>query len=119
MLSRLFAAGAVAMLSFGVAQAGSISNGTWTPSSACADPGEAPTISSKSPEAYNSSAKQAQTYQDKAKAYADCVQKEAKADQEAVVTGANSSIGKINTALNGLNQQSQEAVDKLKKKGGH
>jgi hypothetical protein len=116
MLNRMLAGVTLATFATIAAQAGTLQNGTWTAS--CPSPGDAPQFSSKSPEAYNTSAKAAQDWQQKAKDYADCMNKEAKSDQQAVVEGANSAITKINDSLNGLQKQSQEAVDKLKKKKG-
>lgn len=114
MLNRMLAGAALATFATVAAQAGTLQNGTWTAN--CPSPGQAPEFSSKSPEAYNASAKVAQDWQQKAKDYADCMNKEAKADQQAVVEGANSAITKINEGLTGMQKQSQEAVDKLKKK---
>jgi hypothetical protein len=115
MLTRMLAAAALVALSAG-AQAGTLQNGTWTPN--CADPGAAPTFSSKSPQAYNDSAKAAQAYQQKAKDYADCLNTEAKADQSAVVDGANTRVKTISDAISAMSAQSAAAVDKLKKKSG-
>ena len=117
MLIRTFAAVALATFAAGTALAGTIQNGTWTPSG-CSDPGEVPHFASKSPEAYNKSAKAAADWQGKAKVYADCINGEAKADQQAVITGANGAIGKINDALNAMNDESKAAVEKLKKSTG-
>ncbi len=117
MLTRILAAGAFAALTATAAAAGSLQNGVWTPNCPAA-PGEAPTFSSKSPEAYNKSAKAAQEWQAAVKAYADCVGTEAKADQNAVVTGANGMVGKLSDQINALNAASAAAVDALKKKGG-
>jgi hypothetical protein len=115
MLIRTFAAAALATLATASAQAGTIQNGAWTPSSTCVDPGEVPHFSSKSPDAYNKSAKIAADWQGKAKTYADCVSADAKADQQAVITGANGAIAKINDGLNAMKDESQAAVEKLKK----
>ena len=117
MLIRTFAAAALATLAAGTALAGTIQNGTWTPSG-CTDPGEVAHFSSKSPEAYNKSAKAAADWQGKAKVYADCVNGEAKADQQSIITGANGSIGKINDEIKAMGDEQTAAVEKLKKAGG-
>ncbi|HTJ62263.1 MAG TPA: hypothetical protein VL899_00510 [Alphaproteobacteria bacterium] len=114
MMIRIFAAAALATLTVGAAQAGTITNGTWAPSG-CKTPGDPPAISGKSPEAYNSSAKTAQAWQASAKEFADCVNAEAKTDQNAIVSAANENIGKLSKEIDALNQQSNEAVEKLKK----
>jgi len=115
MMIRILAAAALATLTVGAAQAGTITNGTWAPSG-CKLPGDPPAISGKTPEAYNSTAKTAQAWQAAAKEYADCVNAEAKTDQNAIVTAANANIQKLSDEINTLNQQSNEAVEKLKKK---
>ena len=118
MTIRIFAAAAIVALAAGATtattSAGTLQNGAWTPSG-CTDPGDVPHFSSRSPEAYNKSAKTAQEWQGKARDYADCVNKDAKADQQAVVAGANGAIGKINQELAAMNDESKAAVDKLKK----
>jgi hypothetical protein len=115
MFTRLLAVAAFATLS-AAAQAGTIQNGTWASSAACKDPGDAPAISDKSPEAYNKTAKLLQAYQVNAQAYATCVQSEAKADQGAIVDGANGAISKVNDQLKGAIAANDAAIAKLKAK---
>jgi hypothetical protein len=116
MLTRTLAAAAFATLSAAAAQAGTLQGNTWTPSSACKDPGDAPAVSDKSAEAYNKTAKLLQAYQVSAQAYASCVQSEAKADQGAVVDGANNAIGKVNDQLKAAIAANDAAIAKLKAK---
>ena len=73
-------------------------------------------ISDKSPEAYNKSGKALQTWQAGAQAYASCVQAEAKTDQNAVVSGANDAITKVNDVMKGLSAANDAAIAKLKAK---
>jgi accessory colonization factor AcfC len=115
MLNRLIAAALFATAAASAAQAGTLQNGTWTPS--CELPGDAPTFSSKSPDAYNASAKAAQAWQEKAKAYADCLNNEAKTDQQAIITVANGNVKTLSDQIAALNSASADAVEKLKKKG--
>ncbi len=115
MLTRFLAAGALALMTTAAAQAGTLQNGTWTPNCP-AMPGDAPAFSSKSPEAYNKSAKAAQEWQASAKAYADCLNGEAKADQNAIVSGANANVKKLSDEISALSAASAAAVDALKKK---
>ena len=114
MLTRILAAAAFATMTAAAAHAGTIQNGTWTPSSACKDAGDPPVISDKSPDAYNKSTKELPTWQANAQAFATCVQGEAKTDQNAVVTGANAVVGKLNDQLNSLKATSDAAIAKLK-----
>jgi hypothetical protein len=114
MLKVLFAAAAMTAVSVAAAQAGTLKDGVWT--SACPMPGDAPAFSSKSPEAYNASMKTVQAWQDAAKAYADCLNKEAKEDQGVIVTTANGNVSKLSEQITALNQSSADAVAALKKK---
>jgi hypothetical protein len=113
MLTRILAAAAFATLSI-AAQAGTLQGTTWTPSSACANPGDAPTISDKSPEAYNKSGKVLQAWQATAQTYANCVQTEAKADQNSVVAGANETITKLSDQMKAVSSANDAAIAKLK-----
>ena len=114
MLTRILAAAAFATLSAAAAQAGTIQNGTWTPSAECKDAGDPPAISDKSPEAYNKSAKALPAWQAQAQAYANCVNGEAKADQNAVVTGANAVVNKLNDQIKAISAANDAAIAKLK-----
>jgi hypothetical protein len=114
MLARIFAAAAFATLSVAAAQAGTIQGDAWTPSAACKDPGAPPAISDKSPDAYNKSAKPLQAWQASAQAYATCLQGEAKADQQAIVTGANGAVNKLNDEIKGVQAANEAAIAKLK-----
>ncbi len=109
----LTATAAFAALSV-AAQAGTLQGGAWTPTTTCVNPGEAPTISDKTPEAYNKSGKALQAWQATAQAYASCVQAEAKADQNSVVTGANDAITKVNDQMKTLSAANEAAIAKLK-----
>lgn len=115
MFPRIFAAGALIALTAAVAQAGTLQNGNWTPNCP-SPPGDAPELSSKSPDAYNKSAKAVQAWQVNAKAYADCITSDAKADQNAIVTSVNGVVGKINDQMGALKAQSDAAIEKLKTK---
>jgi hypothetical protein len=116
MFTRILAVAAFATLSAVAAQAGTLQGSAWTPTSACKDPGEAPAVSDKSPEAYNKTAKLLQAYQVSAQAYASCVQAEAKTDQGAVVDGANGAISKVSDQLKAAVAANDAAIAKLKAK---
>ncbi|HEX4508042.1 MAG TPA: hypothetical protein VH722_20110 [Alphaproteobacteria bacterium] len=116
MLTRILAAAAFATLSAAAAQAGTIQGDQWMPSSACKDAGDPPTISDKSPDAYNKSGKALQAWQATAQAYATCVQGEAKADQTAVVNGANAAVNKLNAEIKAVGEANDAAIAKLKAK---
>ena len=114
MLTRILAVAAFVTLSAAAAQAGTLQGDTWTASSACKDAGEPPAISDKSPDAYNKSAKTVQTWQAQAQAYASCVNAEAKADQTAVVNGANAIVNKLNDEIKSVSAANDAAIAKLK-----
>ncbi len=57
-----------------------------------------------------------QAWQATAQAYATCMNSEAKADQSAIVTGANDSIGKLSAVMKDLNAANEAAIAKLKGK---
>jgi hypothetical protein len=114
-LIRILSAGALIVFTAVGAQAGTLQNGTWTPNCPPA-PGDAPTLSSKSPDAYNKSAKAAQEWQAGAKAYVDCVNSEAKADQSTLIAGANGVVTKINDQFTALKASGDAALEALKKK---
>ena len=114
MLTRILAAAAFATLSAAAAQAGTLQGDKWTPSSACKDPGAPPAISDKSADAYNKSVKAVPEWQASLQAYGQCVNAEAKADQNAVVSGANDAVKKLNDEANTLKESSDAAIAKLK-----
>jgi hypothetical protein len=114
MLTRILAAAVFATLSVAAAQAGTLQGDAWTPSAACKDAGPPPAISDKSPDAYNKSAKTLQAWQATAQAYASCLQAEAKADQTAVVNGANSAVNKLNDEIKTVQAANEAAIAKLK-----
>ncbi len=117
MLTRMLIAGAIAAFSIGAAQAGTLTNGVYTPNCPTA-PGDAPPFSTKSPDAFNKSAKEVQAWQQSVTAYNDCMKTEVKADQEAIVGTYNTNIKRLSDQISGVNAAQQEAVEALKKKGG-
>jgi hypothetical protein len=116
MLTRILMAGAIATMSFGAAQAGTITNGVWTPSGCGADPGPAPEMNGKSQSTYTASAKEFQAWQDKAKAYVTCLSAEAKTDQAAIIDTDNKAVTAINEGSQKFVADANDAMEKLKKK---
>jgi hypothetical protein len=113
MLTRIFAAAAFATLTVGAAQAGTISSGVWTPS--CPNnPGAAPVMDGHNQASYTKSAKDYQAWADKAQAYQQCVSNEAKADQNAVVEGANKTLTQLNDGAKAFKEAADAAMEKLK-----
>ncbi len=114
MLTRFMAAAAFATLAFGTAQAGTITGNVWTPSGCGANPGAPPEMDGKNQTTYTKSAKEFQAWQDKAKTYEQCLSDEAKADQAAVIDGANKGIQTINDGSKAFVDQANAAMEKLK-----
>jgi len=114
MLTRILAAAAFAALSAAAAQAGTLQGDKWTPSEACKDPGPPPVISDRSPDAYNKSVKAVPDWQAAYTAYGQCLNAEAKADQNAIVGSANTIAQKLNDEGNALKAASDAAIAKLK-----
>jgi len=116
MQTRILAAAAFATLSVAAAQAGTLQNGAWTPSTACTLPSDPPTISDKSPDAYNKTAKAVQAWQVTAQNYVTCSQSEAKADQNIMINSANAMVTKLSDDLKALSAANDAAIAKLKAK---
>lgn len=112
MLSRLIAAAAFATLAVGTAQAGTIANGVWTPN--CPNnPGPAPTMDGHNQASYTKSAKEYQAWQDKAQPFQTCLNAEAKADQSAVVDGANKTMSVLVDSSKAFSDAAAAAMAKL------
>jgi len=111
MLTRILAAAAFATLSV-AAQAGTLQNGVWT--TTCTPPGDVPPIADKSPEAYNKSAKALQGWQTAAQQFQTCMQGQAKADSDVIVTTANAALTKIADDSKAMVAANDAALAKLK-----
>jgi len=118
MLTRILAAGAFVALTAVTAQAGTLQNGTWTPSSCGAEPGPTPEMNGKTADSYKKSATAFQTWQDAAKHYIECATGEAKADQNAIVGATNKWVTSINQGSEQFINQANAAMEVLKKKAG-
>jgi hypothetical protein len=118
MLTRILAVAAFATLSAAAAQAGTIQNGTGTPTTCGTNPGDAPVMDGSSQKSYTKSAKDFQAWQDKAKVFADCVSSEAKSDQNLVVETTNKMMTNINTGSQKFVADANTAMESLKKKAG-
>ena len=112
---KLMLAGAALVAFATAAQAGTLQNGAWTPKE-CAAPGEAPTFNGKTPEAYNKSSKEVTAWQDKARAYAECVTTDGNADVKLIMDTANGQVSKINDTIKGQVAEATALVEELNKK---
>ncbi len=118
MFTRIIAAAGLAVLSCGVAHAGSISGGVWAPSGCGSDPGARPEFNTKNAEGFNKSVKEATEWQEKSKNFTQCMVDEGKADQNAIVATMNKQIEGFNTASKTMADESNAALAKLNKSGG-
>jgi hypothetical protein len=110
----IFFAGAISLgISFG-ANAGTLNNGSWSPSG-CGTRPEAPVIDIESvdAEAFNRSIKLINAWQKQIQAYHDCVVREANADASAINQAAAGEQAKINAASEKLNTDANLARNKL------
>ncbi len=94
------------------ANAGGLSNGTWSPSGCGARP-EPPVIDSTSVSAYNQSVAQINDWQKHIQIYHECVIKEANSDIAAINQVATAEQTKINQASGSLNQDLNRGREKL------
>ena len=95
------AASIVALLLAGQAQAGTLTNGAWTPSGCGPEPA-VPSIDVSSEKAFNTSLNAEEDFEKKIGIYDDCAIKEANTDASAV-----------SAAANGLKQHAHDAEAKL------
>jgi hypothetical protein len=117
MLTRFIAVAGLAALSCGVANAGTIANGAWAPSTCGSDPGPRPEFNTKNADGFNKSVKDATAWQEKSKTFTECMVNEGKADQNAIVATMNKQIEGFNTASRTMADESNAALAKLNKGG--
>jgi hypothetical protein len=109
----LLAAGII--LSTAAAQAGTLTNGVWTPSSCGAEP-VAPTMDMSSEKAFNASLNTEEDYEKKNSDYVNCVIKEATTDQNAVASAANAIRQKRQTETDKVKADVDTGITKFSKK---
>lgn len=114
MINRLFFAAAL-MLTAVPATAGTILNGSWSPSSCGTEPA-VPVIDQSSVDAYNQSVKAINDWQQKANAYNGCLIKEANADNALIANAANDEQARLRTAIEKIQAETTAAKAKLDNK---
>jgi hypothetical protein len=108
----IFSAAAISLgISFG-ANAGTLNNGSWSPSG-CGTRPEAPVIDSTNVEAFNRSINLINAWQKQIQTYHDCMVREANADATAINQAAAGEQAKINEASEKLNADANLARNKL------
>ncbi len=88
MRHRLTIASTLMTIALTSVQAGSLKNGVWT-ADGCGKQPEAPTINDTDIEAYNQSIQDINDWQQKSRAYFECVVQEANADNQKIVDTTN------------------------------
>ena len=104
-----------ASISLGVSftvNAGTLNNGSWSPSG-CGTRPEAPVIDSADAEAFNRSIKLINAWQKQIQTYHDCMVREANADASAINQAAAAEQAKISEASEKLNADANLARNKL------
>ena len=114
MIKRLFFAAAM-MLTVVSGTAGTITNGTWSPSGCGIEP-VVPVIDQSSVEAYNQSVKAINDWQQKANAYNGCLIKEANADNSLIANSANDEQARLRAAIEKIQAETTAAKAKLDEK---
>ena len=114
MIKRLFFAAAM-MLTAVSGTAGTITNGTWSPSGCGIEP-VVPVIDQSSVEAYNQSVKAINDWQQKANVYNGCLIKEANADNSLIANSANDEQARLRAAIEKIQAETTAAKAKLDEK---
>ncbi|CAI8960859.1 hypothetical protein [Methylocaldum szegediense] len=96
------------------AQAGTLTDGKWTPSN-CGTQTAPPEIDSRSVEGYNRSLKAVREWQQKTQAYNDCVVKEANADNAAIAEAANAEQARFRAAVERISAEAAAIKAKLER----
>ncbi len=114
MIKRLFFAAAI-MFTAVSGTAGTITNGTWSPSGCGAEP-VVPVIDQSSVETYNQSVKAINDWQQKANTYNNCLINEANADNSLIANSANDEQARLRAAIEKIQAETTAAKAKLDKK---
>lgn len=114
MIKPLFFAGAM-MLAAVPGMAGTIANGTWSPTGCGIEP-EVPVIEHDSIDAYNKSVRALNDWQQKANDYNSCLIKEANADNALIADSANNEQARLRAAMEKIQAETAAAKAKLDKK---
>ena len=114
MIKRLFFI-VIMMLTAISSTAGTITNGTWSPSGCGTEP-VVPVIDDTSVDAYNQSVKAINDWQQKATIYNDCLINEANADNLLIANFANDEQARLKAAIEKIQADTTAAKTKLGKK---
>ncbi|HEV2675595.1 MAG TPA: hypothetical protein VGV37_13710 [Aliidongia sp.] len=99
-------------LAGGAAEAGTLRNGTWTPTGCGTEP-TPPAINGSGRAAYEASVKEANAYQQAAKQYEDCYFNEAQADNHAIGGALSDHQHEVQARFDKLSADSKAAANRL------
>ncbi len=103
------------MLAAVPAMAGTIANGTWTPTGCGAEP-KVPVIEHDNIDAYNKSVRAINDWQQKANDYNSCLIKEANSDNTLIANSANDEQARLRASMEKIQAETAAAKAKLDKK---
>jgi hypothetical protein len=115
MIQRTFITAVILLATISAGTAGTITNGTWSPSGCGAEP-TVPVIEQGSVDAYNNSVKAINEWQQKANAYNTCLINEANADNAIIAKMANEGQSRLRTAMEKIKTDMDAAKAKLESK---
>lgn len=115
MKQRTFFTALIMGATVSVGTAGTITNGTWSPS-ACGTEPLVPVIDQSSIDAYNRSVKAINEWQQKANSYNTCLINEANADNALIAKTANEEQSRLRTTIEKIKTDTDAAKTKLDSK---
>ena len=115
MIQRTFFTTVIMVASISAGTAGTIANGTWSPS-ACGTEPPVPVIEQSSVDAYNKSIKAINEWQQKANTYNTCVINEANTDNALIAKMANDEQSRLRAAIEKIKTETMTAKAKLDSK---
>jgi hypothetical protein len=115
MLQKIFFTAVIMAATVSVGTAGSITNGTWSPSDCGAEP-VAPVIEQSSVDAYNKSIKAINEWQQNANTYNTCLINQANADNALIAKTANEEQSRLRATIEKIRIETDAAKAKLDKK---
>jgi hypothetical protein len=115
MLQKLFFIAVIMAATASVGTAGTITNGTWSPSGCATEP-VVPVIVQGSVDAYNKSVKAINEWQQKANTFNTCLINEANADNALIAKTANKEKSRFLTAIDKIKTDTDAAKAKLENK---
>jgi hypothetical protein len=115
MIQRAFITAVIMLATVSAGTAGTITNGTWSPSGCGTEP-VVPVVEQGSVDAYNKSVKAINEWQQKANTYNTCLINEANADNALIANTANEAQSRLRAAIEKIKTDTDAAKAKLDSK---